>query len=156
MTVIAYDGQSMSVDSLLTDGDLRAGMVRKFRHLPDGSVVFCTGNWDAAQTIFDALERGEVPDASLFSDATIVTLDARGQVWEQNNYPRKSRIAKPWAWGSGGDLAIGALYAGASSRQAAQIAAKLDTACGGKIWTFGEPQRPRETEPEETAWLGRI
>lgn len=136
MTVITYDRKSISVDSLVTSGDIRYGSTDKFIELPQGGFAFGCGGLGAIKSIFMALLESETPSPEHFQDSCIITLDKDGRVWEQDGSAHKERVMRPWAWGSGQQVALGALSAGANSRQAAEIAAKFETSCGGKIHTF--------------------
>lgn len=136
MTIIAYDRKAVSVDSLISSGNIRAGSAEKFIALPQGGYAFACGDWGASRSIFMALLASETPDASHYSDCTIITIDNNGKVWEQDGCPHKEPVRRAWAWGSGRELALGALLAGASSKKAAEIAAKYDSTCGGTVHTF--------------------
>lgn len=138
MTVIAYDhkAKTISVDSLVTQSDIRSGRVTKFIHLPTGGMAFGAGAWASVKRIFAALMAAETPDYDDFAEVTIIVVDEKGKVWEMDGSPQREPITKSWAWGSGWRLALGALKAGASSDEAAKIAAELDTSCGGPVHTF--------------------
>lgn len=137
MTVIAYDHKrkTISVDSLQTQGDMRAGRAKKYTHLPDGGMAFGAGTWSGIKRIFMALEKSETPPAEDFADCTIILVRG-GKVYELDGSPTPERVMKSWAWGCGKPYAIGALLAGATSEQAAKIAAELDVYCGGPVNTF--------------------
>lgn len=139
MTCIAYDHKKkeISVDSLATvgDGSQRWGMVTKFCDMPDGSRAFACGDLAAAEDVFASLKTSQTPDADNYKDCTIVVVRHDGSVWEYDG-PTPLRITKSWAWGSGDQFALGALFMGASSRDAVAAAIKYSTSCGGKIHTF--------------------
>lgn len=137
MTVIAYDHKrkTISVDSAQSCGELRCGKVTKYVHLPDGGMAFGAGMWTNIKRIFAALAKSETPDYDAFSECTII-LVRNGAVWEMDGSPTRDKVQRSWAWGTGKEVAIGALYAGASSDDAAGIAAKFDVYCGGPINTF--------------------
>jgi ATP-dependent protease HslVU (ClpYQ) peptidase subunit len=44
-------------------------------------------------------------------------------------------LSEPWAVGSGGDFAMGAMYVGASAEEAVAVAIELDPMSGGEIET---------------------
>src|ERR1700749_3656078 len=135
MTTIAYDGTSVSVDSLVTSDGFKEGHYRKWRKLPNGDYVFGAGNWEDVTRIFEAMLAEEEPDEDLWESAIIVTLDTAGRVWEQYNSPRRERRRAMWAYGSGREFALGALEAGATSAQAVAIAKKYNTGTGGPVKT---------------------
>lgn len=136
MTIIAYDRKSISVDSRQTSGDFICGKVQKWMQLPDGGMAFGCGQWGDIQAIFSALRNSETPEPSHYSEVCIVTVDSKGKVWEQDGTPFKERITRPTAWGTGREVAQGALMAGADSNRAAQIACEFLTSCGGPVHTF--------------------
>jgi ATP-dependent protease HslVU (ClpYQ) peptidase subunit len=45
-------------------------------------------------------------------------------------------LSEPWAVGSGGDFAMGAMYFGASAEEAVAVAIELDATTGGEIETI--------------------
>ena len=137
MTVIAYDHKrrTISVDSAVTAGDIRAGKMTKYVHLPDGGMAFGAGSWVQIKRIFAALKQSETPEPDLFTDCTIILM-RNGNVYEMDGSPDREKVTRSWAWGTGRELALGALLAGADSATAAGIAAKLDVYCGGPINTF--------------------
>ncbi len=67
----------------------------------------------------------------------------------QSPYP--SPLFTPCAMGSGGDYALGAVYAGATLEQAVNIAAKLDVYTGGPVKLYDIPDTPRP-KPPVTLW----
>lgn len=81
------------------------------------------------------LSEGREPDESLYGDTLAVHFDMSGKLWlyEDND---AQLIRGKEAWGSGRDFALGALSMGATAKEAAQIACKHSTTCGGKIHTF--------------------
>ena len=94
-----------------------------------------TGTWTALRRIVRELSNEREPDDELYKKATVVLLDTRGRLWlYEDNDPQP--IKHPDAWGSGRDFALGALSMGATAKEAAQIACKHSTTCGGKIHTF--------------------
>jgi len=53
--------------------------------------------------------------------------------WEYDENCNPTRITKSFAIGTGRVAAMAAMKAGATAKQAAQIATELDTLCGGEI-----------------------
>ena len=147
MTTIAYDGTSVSVDSLVTSDGFKEGHYRKWRKLPNGDYVFGAGNWEDVARIFEAMLAEEEPDEDLWESAIIVTLDTMGRVWEQYNSPRRERRRAVWAYGSGREFALGALEAGATSAQAVAIAKKYNTGTGGPVKTVHAKRLAKEKKP---------
>lgn len=81
------------------------------------------------------LSNGREPDEDLYNKTYVVHLDLKGRLWlYEDNEPQ--RVRKFDAWGSGESYALGALSMGATAKEAAQVACKHSTTCGGKIHTF--------------------
>jgi hypothetical protein len=53
-----------------------------------------------------------------------------------NNAVSPDTWPTPWAWGSGHQIAIGALMAGATAQAAVEIACRVDNLSGGVIQTM--------------------
>jgi len=137
MTVIAYDHKrkTISVDSAQSSSDVRCGRVTKYVHLPDSGMAFGCGDWTSIKRIFADLQQSETPAYEAFENCTIILVRG-GRVWEMDGSPTREEVKKSWAWGTGREFALGALYCDATSEAAAQIAAKFNIYCGGPISTF--------------------
>jgi len=132
MTTIAYRDGVLASDSLVTLGDTKVhGSYQKIKRVGDylvgtaGSVAFC-------QKFIDWMtcaDEEEPPPEGAYS---AILIDKNGKVREieNGNLLPAPRGAKFFAIGSGGPLAIAAMYAGASAVDAVKIAAKIDTSTG--------------------------
>lgn len=135
MTVIATDGKTMASDGRSTD---RGRMVcsesaEKIRRLPDGRIVGMAGTPYDLGVFCEWLEKGgEFPefDKDYFDP---LVLETDGRVYSYNHRGRRHEDMLPAAVGSGTDLALGAMEAGASPREAVEIACKRQSDCGGRI-----------------------
>ncbi len=137
MTVIAYDHKrhEIAVDSACTAGDVRAGSTTKFVELPDGRIAIGCGIHSNIKLIFEALRNGDTVDTAWYEDTAIVLVEA-GHVYVMDESPYRDEFKKSWAWGSGMEVALGALHMGATAEQAAQTACKYITTCGGPVHVF--------------------
>lgn len=140
MTTIAWDGATVAADGKAVTGNgnvvtrdavkLRAG---------HGCVYALSG----AHFLFDDLvawHRAGAPKADVprvhdehpwfflvfESGGVRMTDHTMGGCWDNT-------AKAPWAWGSGADLAIGAMLAEATARRAVKIASWVDNGSGGKI-----------------------
>jgi ATP-dependent HslUV protease subunit HslV len=67
-------------------------------------------------------------------DLSAILIDPKGKVYLMDEEYKPFSIKNKFhADGSGGDLAIGAMEAGATAEQAVKIAIKHDAGCGGKV-----------------------
>lgn len=137
MTVIVYDHKrhEIAVDSACTGGSIRFGNVTKFVELPDGRLALGCGTLANVKLIFDALKAGETPDTAWYEDTCIVMVES-GRVYACDESPYRDETKRSWAWGTGMEVALGALYMGATAEQAAQAACKYVNTCGGPVHTF--------------------
>ena len=137
MTVIAFDGRRIAVDSRIT----RAGRIecgRKWKRLADGTLVLWEGDVFHALELLRWYEDGadpaqwperDSPDARL-----IVVRD--GQIHEYAGPHPIEHAMQVLAWGSGADLALGAMEHGAPAYVAVEIASRRNAYCGGSIAVF--------------------
>lgn len=131
MTTVCTDGRSMASDGLSTANDtVNATNMQKVFKLDDGSVVGIAGCRVDALRAVDALRRG---DTEFVGDYNLLRLHPGGRVerYDRCLYPLATQA--PAAIGSGGDLALGALEAGASPKEAVRIASRRDAHSGGRI-----------------------
>ena len=138
MSVIAWDGRRLSADNQLSSesGVMCQGI--KIRRGRGGVLLGWVGHQSVglgmARWYDNGAKTSNFPDCSCSavndSTALIVVLpDA--SVWCYEHTPEPIRVAeKVCAWGSGGDIALGALLAGAKSRRAAEIACQVVNDCG--------------------------
>ena len=143
MTVICTDGRVMAADSQSSRDDIIVcSRGEKLWHAPDGSICGFAGDGAAIRLARDWMEKGECPD----SIPSLRGQDFKGLVLRPDGrlefldglfvfYPAEA----PAAIGSGDLAALGAMLAGASPKQAAEIAARLVNTVGGPIRT-GKPK----------------
>jgi hypothetical protein len=151
MTTIACSRTKgvMACDSLWTVGVLRAVNRTKVRRLPSGALLGTAGENDGRAFeallaevkrpsdlpmpgVFNRL-RQEIsglilfPELRLFHINTVLPNDT-------DDESGVTEITEPfWAIGSGGELALGALAAGASPERAVKIGIQFDPNSGGKV-----------------------
>lgn len=138
MTTVAWDGKTLAADSQSTTGSIR-GAATKVAKNKDGFLVAGSGSCAVVKMWINWVLAGMPPDQQPTSvdDANVLVIDPRGRatlfadVAVAQPMPRKQ-----WALGSGGDIALGAMAAGADARAAVKIACKLDVFSGGRIVVF--------------------
>lgn len=135
MTTIAYRDGVLAADSQMNVGAIRHGVSekigRKGRLLYGGAgdVAWC---WEFRSWVQQGAE-GEPPACAPDATSSFVILpDDRIVVFHANGVQLCSGLPF-FADGSGWELALGAMSAGASAEQAVRIATRWDTRSGGDI-----------------------
>jgi hypothetical protein len=139
----------MASDALWTVGVLKAVNRTKIRRLPSGALLGTAGENDcrAFEALLGGVKRASdlplprvfnrlrqeieglilFPDLRLFHIRSVLPTEAG----EESGV---TEVTEPfWAIGSGGELALGALAAGASPERAVKISIQFDPNSGGKV-----------------------
>ena len=129
MTCIAWDGKTLAVDSAGTAGAIQM-RVKKWRRLKDGTVLAVAGSLAKGGEMMDWYEAGAIPDLFPDSDqeATLVVAVPGKGIKEYEDSSAATLVVdqtKVWAWGSGGEVAIGAMLAGKSARVAVKLTCEI-------------------------------
>lgn len=138
MTTIATDGKSMAGDGLSVDGGglICSQAVVKVHRLRDKSIVGLAGTPFQIKPMVDWLNAGAKP-ASLpnMGDQNwdVLHLKRDGTIVSYGSNGHSTVEEAPAAVGSGCDIAIGAMMAGASPKKAVGIACHRHTGSGGTI-----------------------
>lgn len=134
MTTIATDGVSIAGDSLATSGDLVAfRSVVKIWRFKDSLYGACGLSTDLLKFKEWQKSDEDAEDTPTLSEGFSGIKLSRKGVWHFDNAFAPHKAPKLWATGSGRELALGALYAGATAHRAVSIAAKLNVNTGGPI-----------------------
>ena len=136
MTTIAYDGKSIACDSRATCGEYISPQHQNKAFYDVGPfrcVMFC-GDVAGFIPMHDWLRKGAKPKDYPHVETVAVCVYGKKVTVYGDAWPFVAD--KLSAFGSGGDVALGALHAGADARTAIRIAAKLDPHTGGKIQVF--------------------
>lgn len=142
MTIIAFDGKTISADGFTTCGNeiVRTDYKKLYGNIGQYKAVAFTGNMSKVESIVQWIIDGEKKtDLDFKADYTVVLIDKDHRVYSvdmNKGFDFKFREAdKNNAWGCGCDYAIGAMLAGANSHDAVKIACSKDVYCGGTILT---------------------
>lgn len=136
MTTVACDGHWMAADGLVTTaGDIICEMkATKVARLKDNSIIGMSGTVGALEGLRAFLE-GEKPEAEICGtwDALRLMPDGSG-LYYCDKHPTMG-VASDWpaTLGTGGELALGAMLAGATPKRAVEIAVQRDVWSGGQI-----------------------
>lgn len=142
MTVYAWDGHHVAADKQATMGGARLG-ITKIRRIGD-KIVVGAGSLSGLIIMFNWIENGEDfeqwPESQKDSDnsAYMLVVPANDKPYRYESLPARIPIEDPFfAGGDGGQFAWGALAAGATAKEAVEIAVKYAEGCGVGIDVMG-------------------
>ena len=146
MTTLATDGITLAADGQITCGDVVESLeTKKVVKLPDGTVVGWAGCVHAANKFVAWLQGGEDQNCrpDLTDSFVAIRINGTSEVLSYDADCHAIIMPAPHTAGSGGVLALGAMLAGASPREAVMLACKRDVYSGGKITAL--KARPRSS-----------
>lgn len=136
MTTVAWDGKSLAADSQATAGVLRC-RARKIVKSASGFVAAGAGDLNGILPWLRWVQQGLKPEQqpeTLHGKSTIIIVDPRGRAHTfEGSAVRVPLRNKFWAFGSGAELALGAMAMGADARTAVKIASQFDVYTGGRV-----------------------
>lgn len=150
MTTIVYRDGVLAADSQATVGNLIVpGGTQKLHRLRDGSVASMAGIASAGRGFIAWLDRGAKGDRPTLEGTVVVHLTADGCI-EYDEFGTNP-VDEFQAWGSGQQVATGALYAGCTAEAAVQIACLADTGTSEPVYTAGyeAPKAPKARKSEK-------
>ena len=131
-TTIAYDGKTVAFDSQRTCGHYKTWTNAKVTRIR-GALVGCAG--DVAEIMkFKAWYANPLLPFPGTKEIEVLVVEPNGKVYTYGDNPTKIEISAPCAIGSGGSIALGAIVAGKTAKEAVEIAATQDIYTGGTIW----------------------
>ena len=132
MTVIAWDGKTLAADRQGESGGLKS-IVTKIFKLETGEIVGITGYLSEGLATIDWYKNGAKPDDYPISKdsgtSMVVIKDGVIHKYEDHYKPLIIRNSF-YAFGSGRELAIGAMAMGADAEQEVEIACQYESGCG--------------------------
>lgn len=133
MTTIATDGKTMAADGLVTSNGTAWGSgLAKIAKLKDGRIAGASGSAYNIGPFISWLENaGDWPKMEDNFEGLVLLPD--GSVQSYDEHGRSLTEEVPVSSGSGREIALGAMLAGASPKKAVEIAAQRDIATGGKV-----------------------
>lgn len=146
MSVIAWDGHTVAADKRGVCGNT-ATTTTKLWLMPKGVVIGAIGDSDFGLAIVDWWSDGADPASwpsfqSTDNWARLIVFEPGQAPYSYERHPVKQVVEDYFmAWGSGSDLALGALAMGATARQAVAIACRFDIYCGNGIDELGVESR---------------
>lgn len=132
MTTIATDGKSMAGDRLTHANCYLVADMQKVFRAPSGVIFGASGDAVSCIKFRDfMLKGGDWPELSEDFHALLLNVDGTVDWIDKHRTP--VRYAVPAAIGSGCELAIGAMLAGAYPVKAVHIAASRDRCSAGEV-----------------------
>ena len=141
MTVICWDGTSLAADKLATYGNISCTITKIFRI--KGSLIGFAGSVAFGEQMLAWIEGGENPsdfpagqrDKDDWAELLIIRPDKKIQAYSRTAYPITYEDTQ-FAIGSGGDLALAAMYCGKNAAEAVLVASALSAHCGNGVDTL--------------------
>lgn len=134
MTTITFKDGVLAADSQATRDNTRTGFATKLFRLDDGERAALLGCAADAYALLDWYRAGKDRPQPEAKEGSLVVVEAGGEIMiYQDGYHQPAPTAPFHAWGSGMDFALGAMWAGASAKEAVEIAVGLDTYSGGPV-----------------------
>jgi len=139
MTTIAWDGKTLAVDSAQSRGDIITGLKMKKLYLDVGpfKAVAISGVTQNYEPLIKWIKCGG-DNPSISDHFSILCINKKGQCFGLHDgdqlyfVRRKDKCSE----GSGWQIALGAMDAGATAIEAIKIASKRDVYTGGKVQSF--------------------
>lgn len=151
MSVIAWDGKTLAADRAVSCGSTMYE-TRKIIALADGVVLAWFRTTEAGIALARWYEAGRDPEkwpAAQGSDdwaGLIVFRD--GCLYGYERLCIEQKVIAPYvAFGSGADVALGAMFAGAPAEMAVRAAIKHNEGCGFGVDAYPAPRAVHEADP---------
>lgn len=138
MTVVAYRDGVLASDSAASEGDTIAHGIKKIYRVR-GNLIGCAGYLsDISKFINWFRAGGEEDEFPKMKDLSALMVSREGNVYCYDHIgPTPTQITSSYcATGSGMQIALGAMYAGADAVQAVKAAIKHNGGCAGPVRTL--------------------
>lgn len=158
MTVIAWKGGVLAADTLGVDQGTRIGYLTKIGRTMDGWLFGACGRGAQLAKFAEWMQTREGEPERFDGEHTEFIMIAPGGIVSQ-------WLGEGWftmdpaefrAWGSGGELALGAMVMGADAVTACKVACDFNIHCGGEITVIAMDAPPQIVAPpepdEESIW----
>lgn len=150
MTVVAYDGNTLAADKLVTFGNERGLRPTKKLVALHGRIYGVAGASGYLVPLSEWYDAGHSPDSIPKSegDLSMLIVEPDGRIFHvHSKAPYPIEVQAPFAIGSGADFAVGAMHAGATAAEAVKIASHVCVSCGGGV----DVLVPGDSEQKEAA-----
>lgn len=134
MSIVAWDGKTLAADRQSTIVDT-IFTIKKLWKLDNGEVIAVVGTQDAALTVKRWYESGakkeDWPKCQEKEDWAKLIVISGGKCFYYDTLPEQIEVIDPFfAWGTGREVALGAMEMGADAVKAVEIASKYVSGCG--------------------------
>lgn len=143
MTTIAWDGKTLATDSQRTSGDIVESDDEKKLYVDIGGYLAVAGCGDlmGSEEIFNWIKSNKVDqfpkiDSKDVSSVICIKKDRSVLIYRHDGHGRSISHRGILADGSGWEIALGAMDAGATAVEAVEIAIKRDINSGGKVQSY--------------------
>ena len=135
MTTIATDGKIIAADSRTTYGNVVAtDKDKKIFKCKNGAVVGCGGDHGQISDFKKWCQNGKVKnERPELEEFFAIELTPSGKLFGYDNSCTRIKVEPPFAAGTGGDIALGAMLSGKTPQEAVELAIKKDIYSGGKV-----------------------
>ena len=172
MTTIAYDGRYLAADTLGVRGGNRSEQPSCKIAVQDGYAFAFGGMWGHLRQqlmawALAAFRDADPPEwrfcpAKDVEGAMLVVTPMRGLLVFTDQAPYPDPEAWPFAIGTGGDIALGAMGAGVTAMEAVKLAMRWDLKTGGEVdfidveWLDKTRKRGRSPSARVQRWDGTM
>jgi ATP-dependent HslUV protease subunit HslV len=136
MTTIAIKDGCIAVDSYIGFDGSRCGTAKKLFAVGGGAMAGAGEYGEILKIVEWAQSGAQDSKRPELKESIVVWLQSPTEVVEFDRSGKISYDAPFFAYGSGREFAIGAMAAGASAREAVEIASDWSEGTGGEIQTF--------------------
>lgn len=151
MTTIAWDGKTLAVDSKETANGTIISTSRKKLYLDQGQykAVAISGDLVDCLNIIDWIASGGLGDKPAIPEgSSIIAIDECGRAYRYiSPCLIRLEIKAPYGDGSGYELVLGAMDAGATAVEAVKIACKRDVYTGGRVRSYTHSDERKVLRP---------
>ena len=134
MSTIAYDGNTLAGDRMCTVGNtpMPFQKIGKINGMTFGCAGYAEDTVLFAEWVKTGMIRSSNTVPKLSTNFHAICIDANGDVYLyfEKLVPIPHQKGKPWAFGSGGEFAMGAMAMGATAKDAVEIATQFDINTG--------------------------
>lgn len=136
MTIIVYKDGILAADSLISDGNLGWGNIKKIAKTKSGYLAGSAGH---QSKVIDFLVWAKKEDFSTLPptkhcDNESIIITPKGEIWFYENSHNFVKMKNNFiALGDGAAIAMGAVFMGANAQEAVKAAIAYCITCGGDV-----------------------